>query len=37
MLKSKIADLSLHSWGRKDIKLSEIEMPGLMELRKFKK
>ena len=32
-MESKIADLSLADWGRKDIELSEIEMPGLMELR----
>ena len=31
---SKVADLSLAEWGRKDINLSEVEMPGLMELRK---
>ena len=34
MKNSKVADLSLAQWGRKDIKLSEVEMPGLMELRK---
>jgi adenosylhomocysteinase len=34
MKQSKVADLSLHEWGRKDINLSEVEMPGLMELRK---
>jgi len=26
----KVADLSLASWGRKEIKVSEHEMPGLM-------
>ena len=30
----KVRDLSLAEWGNKDIKLSEVEMPGLMELRK---
>ncbi|KAJ2784795.1 S-adenosyl-L-homocysteine hydrolase [Coemansia javaensis] len=29
----KVADISLASWGRKDIVLSENEMPGLMYLR----
>ena len=33
-LKYKVADLSLASWGRKEIKLAENEMPGLMDLRK---
>ncbi|XP_066138756.1 adenosylhomocysteinase [Euwallacea fornicatus] len=30
----KVADLKLADWGRKDISLSENEMPGLMALRK---
>ena len=30
----KVADISLAEWGRKEMQLSEIEMPGLMELRK---
>lgn len=30
----KVADISLADWGRKEMQLSEIEMPGLMELRK---
>ncbi len=30
----KVADLSLADWGRKEMQLSEIEMPGLMELRR---
>ncbi|KAF7273426.1 hypothetical protein GWI33_013867 [Rhynchophorus ferrugineus] len=30
----KVADLKLADWGRKDISLSENEMPGLMSLRK---
>ncbi|KAJ2660316.1 S-adenosyl-L-homocysteine hydrolase [Coemansia sp. RSA 1200] len=30
----KVADISLAAWGRKDIELSENEMPGLMYLRK---
>ena len=29
----KVKDLSLASWGRKEIKLAEAEMPGLMGLR----
>lgn len=29
----KVADISLAAWGRKDIELSENEMPGLMDLR----
>src|ERR671922_1021433 len=29
----KVADLSLASWGRKEIELAEHEMPGLMALR----
>lgn len=31
--KSKVKDISLASWGRKEIKLAEAEMPGLMSLR----
>ncbi|XP_060516766.1 adenosylhomocysteinase-like [Cylas formicarius] len=30
----KVADLKLAEWGRKDIELSENEMPGLMALRR---
>lgn len=30
---SKIRDISLHEWGRKEIELAEHEMPGLMSLR----
>jgi len=30
----KVADISLATWGRKDIELAEYEMPGLMSLRK---
>jgi adenosylhomocysteinase len=30
----KVADLSLAEWGRKEIILSEYEMPGLMQLRR---
>src|SRR5918994_222876 len=33
-LKNKVADLSLADWGRKEIRLAEAEMPGLMALRK---
>ncbi len=29
----KVADLSLADWGRKEIRLAEVEMPGLMSLR----
>ena len=29
----KIKDISLAEWGRKEIKLAESEMPGLMSLR----
>ena len=30
----KIADLSLAAWGRKELAIAEIEMPGLMAIRK---
>ncbi len=30
----KVKDISLAEWGRKEIKLAEVEMPGLMALRK---
>jgi len=33
-LKYKVKDISLAAWGRKEIKLAEAEMPGLMSLRK---
>ncbi len=33
-LKYKVADLSLAAWGRKELKLAENEMPGLMAVRK---
>jgi adenosylhomocysteinase len=33
-LKNKVKDMSLAAWGRKEIKLAEAEMPGLMALRK---
>ncbi len=29
----KVKDLSLAEWGRKEIRLAEFEMPGLMALR----
>lgn len=32
-LKHKVADMSLAEWGRKEIKLAEAEMPGLMSVR----
>lgn len=31
---SKVADIKLASFGRKEIELAEVEMPGLMALRK---
>ena len=33
MTKYKVKDISLADWGRKEIKLAEAEMPGLMSLR----
>jgi adenosylhomocysteinase len=33
-VKYKVKDISLAEWGRKEIKLAEVEMPGLMALRK---
>ena len=32
-LAHKVADMSLAAWGRKEIRLAEAEMPGLMSLR----
>ncbi|MEO6839113.1 MAG: adenosylhomocysteinase [Ginsengibacter sp.] len=32
-LKNKVKDMSLAAWGRKEIRLAEAEMPGLMSLR----
>ncbi|HPD53399.1 MAG TPA: adenosylhomocysteinase, partial [Bacteroidia bacterium] len=32
-VKYKVKDISLAEWGRKEIKLAEAEMPGLMALR----
>ncbi len=32
-LKHKVKDMSLAEWGRKEIKLAEAEMPGLMAIR----
>lgn len=32
-LKNKVADISLAGWGRKEIRLAEAEMPGLMSIR----
>src|SRR6187551_2200062 len=32
-LPNKVADMSLAEWGRKEIKLAEAEMPGLMAIR----
>ncbi len=32
-LKYKVADMSLAEWGRKEIRLAEAEMPGLMSIR----
>jgi len=34
IVKYKVKDISLAEWGRKEIKLAEQEMPGLMALRK---
>ena len=33
-LKNKVKDITLAEWGRKEIRLAEAEMPGLMSLRK---
>ncbi|MGE5810458.1 MAG: adenosylhomocysteinase, partial [Ignavibacteria bacterium] len=33
-LKYKVKDITLAEWGRKEIKLAEAEMPGLMAIRK---
>ena len=33
----KVKDISLAEWGRKEIKLAEAEMPGLMALRENSK
>jgi adenosylhomocysteinase len=33
-LKYKVKDISLAEWGRKEIRLAEAEMPGLLSLRK---
>jgi adenosylhomocysteinase len=33
-LPHKVADISLAEWGRKEIRLAEAEMPGLMSIRK---
>lgn len=32
-LQNKVADMSLAAWGRKEIRLAEAEMPGLMSIR----
>ena len=32
-LAHKVADMSLAAWGRKQIRLAEAEMPGLMAIR----
>src|SRR6187200_2576684 len=32
-LPNKVADISLAEWGRKEIRLAEAEMPGLMSIR----
>src|ERR1700710_1248258 len=34
VLPYKVADISLASWGRKEIDIAEQEMPGLMSIRK---
>ena len=33
-IRDRVKDLTLSDWGRKEIKLAEAEMPGLMSLRK---
>ena len=33
ILPYKVKDISLAEWGRKEIKLAEAEMPGLMSIR----
>ena len=33
-LNYKVKDINLADWGRKEIRLAEAEMPGLMSLRK---
>jgi adenosylhomocysteinase len=33
----KVADISLAEWGRKEIRIAETEMPGLMSLREMNK
>ena len=33
MLQYKVKDIGLAEWGRKEIKLAEAEMPGLMQIR----
>ena len=33
----KVKDISLADWGRKEIKIAETEMPGLMQLREESK
>src|SRR6185312_16021944 len=33
ILKNKVKDMNLAAWGRKERKLAEAEMPGLMSLR----
>jgi adenosylhomocysteinase len=33
-MESKIKDISLADWGRKELNLAEVEMPGLMSCRK---
>ncbi|HOY97036.1 MAG TPA: adenosylhomocysteinase, partial [Catalimonadaceae bacterium] len=33
-VKYKVKDMSLATWGRREITLAEAEMPGLMALRK---
>jgi adenosylhomocysteinase len=30
---SKVKDITLADWGRKEIELAEVEMPGLMSCR----
>ena len=34
---AKVADINLADWGRKEIRIAETEMPGLMALRRMYK
>jgi adenosylhomocysteinase len=32
-LQYKVKDINLAEWGRKEMQLAEVEMPGLMQIR----